>query len=294
MNFSKIVLNEDLKNQIENVFCSKKIPHALIIEGAGEADRIKLADFLAKSIMCTGEKKPCGQCGQCKKIDDMSHPDYIVFEGKTKSMSVSIDDIRKLRNDAYIVANEGSRKIYLIKNAHKMNEYAQNALLKCLEEPPDNVMIMLECEESAQLLETVRSRCVSFRAGQGVQVEKLSEKDEEASRLGLEIALALVQPSEANLMMLLGKFENDKSLMLLCIEKIICFFSDAVVYLQTGFLRENSSSKKIISLADSIPPERLMNMISALGEISNDVEMNANYSLILSRICYMLRREAGR
>lgn len=293
MNFSEIVINDDLKNQIENVFESGKIPHALIIEGDTEFARIKLADFLAKSIMCQGAVKPCGQCGQCKKIQDMSHPDYIVLEGKTKSMSVSIDDIRKMRNDAYIIANEGNRKIYLIKNAHKMNEYAQNALLKCLEEPPENVMIMLECEESMQLLETVRSRCVLLRTGKGVGKE-LEDDDPEIEKLCFDIALATLQPSESTLMALLGKFENDKALMCLCIEKIAVIFSDAVVYSQTGQLREKNHTKEITSLADSLPAEKLMNMISVLAEIVDDIEKNANQSLTLSKMCYMLRREAGR
>ena len=186
MNFSNTCFDEKLKTRLENGFSSGRIPHAIIIEGSDEKSRREFASFFAKALLCKGEEKPCMQCSSCKKSESKSHPDYKVYEGKGKTSAVNIDDIRELRNDIYVVPNESDYKIYLVCNAHKMNEYAQNAILKSLEEPPKYVVIMLECEDKSQLLETVRSRATSFRIGEATENDISQKKIDESKDIEIK------------------------------------------------------------------------------------------------------------
>ena len=291
MNFSGIGIDENLKTQIENCFSSGRVPHAFIIEGAKEDERRALADFLAKIFVCKSDEKPCGVCSGCRKIESKSHLDYKIYEGKGKSGAVSIDDIRQLRQDVYISPNEAERKIYLVCNAHKMNEYAQNALLKCLEEPPSYAVIILECEERTQLLETVRSRCAGFRVGEMEKQELSQKKLEEAQKLSTQLAKAIVDPTEASLMALIGAFEKDKERLKLCIRCLVEILRDAIVSSQ-GI--EGEYGIGVSALCDNLTVGQMMKMISSLNIIDEDIDKNANNALLLSRMCYMLRRDAQR
>jgi hypothetical protein len=78
---------------------------------------------------------------------------------------ILVDQIRDLREDAIILPNEADRKVYIIRHADNMNTAAQNAILKLLEEPPSRVCLLLEAENPAALLATVRSRCIERRVG---------------------------------------------------------------------------------------------------------------------------------
>lgn len=290
MNFSGIVMDENLKRQIENCFSSGRIPHAFIIEGAKEDERRTLADFFAKVFVCRGEDKPCMACPGCKKIESKSHLDYIVYEGKGKTGTVGIDDIRQLRSDVFIAPNEADRKVYLVCNAHKMNEYAQNALLKCLEEPPEYAVIILECEERSQLLETVRSRCAVFRVGEMKQ-EISRKKLEQAAEISEKLAKAIIDPTEAPLMALIGNFEKDKELLRLCIRRLVEILRDAAVCAQ-GAQGEFVDSAK--ALCRELSTQQMIKMVETLNKIDEDIDKNANNNLLLSRMCYLLRRDAQR
>ena len=288
MNFSGLAADENLKTQIENCFSSGRIPHAFIIEGAKEEERRALADFLAKALVCKGDEKPCGVCAACKKIDSKSHLDYKIFEGRGKTGAVAIDDVRELRSDVYVAPNEADRKIYLVCNAHRMNEYAQNALLKSLEEPPEYAVMILECEERAQLLETVRSRCATFRVGEVQNAEVSLKKLEKSKELAEKLARAIVSPTEADLMALIGSFEKDKELLRLCIASLVEIIRDAAVSDKSGLTGGASALKEGLSVS------QMIKMIETLNGINEDIDKNANNSLLLSRMCYTLRRNAER
>ena len=290
MNFSEFGFDENLKNQIENCFSSGRIPHAFIIEGAKEEERTELADFLAKVFVCKSDEKPCLVCPGCKKINSKSHLDYICIEGKGKTGAVGIDEIRQLRSDIFVAPNEAERKVYLIRNDSKMNEYAQNALLKTLEEPPAYAVLMLECEDRTLLLETVRSRCACFRVGDMNQ-EISKAKLQKAQEIASQMVKAVTEPSEAPLMAIIGNFEKDKELMKLSIGSMTEMIRNAVVYSQ-GVSAELDENTQYLSKRASSP--QMMKMIETLNSIDEDIDKNANNALILSRMCYMLRRNTGR
>ena len=122
--------------------------------------RHTLAGLLSRAMVCThsGEGRPCEVCAPCRKAAGGIHPDVITVAGED-GKPISVDQVRKLRTDAYIRPNEAQRKIYLLERADRMNQSAQNAMLKLLEEGPAYAVFLLLAENSGGLLETIRSRC---------------------------------------------------------------------------------------------------------------------------------------
>ena len=122
-------------------------------------------------MVCRGNDKPCGECSQCKKAIGAIHPDISECIPAGTANSFHVDTVRNIINDAYVQPNEADYKIYILANAHCMNQNAQNALLKILEEPPKYVVFILTTNSKSALLSTVLSRsvCVSL---EGVDIER--------------------------------------------------------------------------------------------------------------------------
>lgn len=123
------------------------------------------------------------------------HPDLIRIMPEEEKRDISVDQIRALRADAYIRPNEGKRKVYIIEPADSMNQWAQNALLKVLEDGPQYAAFLLLAVEPGALLETVRSRCETMvlqpeEEKSDPELMKKAEKLAELLLTGDELAVA--------------------------------------------------------------------------------------------------------
>ena len=161
MELSALVGNRTLKIQLSQQERGRGLSHAYILSGPKGSGRHTLARLLCGAMLCTasGERRPCGVCTACKKVIKGIHPDVNVVTGPAPGKPIAVDQVRELRADAHIRPNEGVRKIYLLEQAERMNQSAQNAMLKLLEEGPDYAAFLLLAENGKGLLQTVRSRC---------------------------------------------------------------------------------------------------------------------------------------
>ena len=128
-------------------------------EGVGKAH---VAKRLAMAVQCdTGFGIGCGSCAACTKLLRDTHPDFhmIYPEGN----NIRIDQVRALQGIMSRRPHQGRRRIAVFDPADKLNEPAANALLKLLEEPPEDSLLILISENSAKLLPTIRSRCMPLR-----------------------------------------------------------------------------------------------------------------------------------
>jgi DNA polymerase-3 subunit delta' len=163
--------------------------HAYIIDGSDGVGKTEFALTAACAMLCTEKNKPCGYCKSCKTAQSGNHPDiYVVGREKT----ASIDDVRRLIARASLKPNESDKQIFVICNANKLREEAQNALLKLFEEPPATVAIFLLTESRSSLLPTVLSR------GQRIHLDglrdfelrdKLNENYPSANRTDIDAAV---------------------------------------------------------------------------------------------------------
>lgn len=154
--------NEPLKRTLTAM---ERPPHAIIIGGPRGSGRHTLAGLLEQALVCSGsDGVPCGRCSNCRRVQEGIHPDVIglnAFVSEAElDKDVKVSTIRDLRADAQIRPNQAERKVYVIDRPINLN--AQNAMLKLLEEGPSYAAFILITENTASLLETVRSRCAQF------------------------------------------------------------------------------------------------------------------------------------
>jgi hypothetical protein len=139
--------------------------HAYIIWGGSETEQCDAAWKLAAALVCAGSgRRPCMVCAHCDKAFRRIHPDIITLDRNPDAREIYVDQIRALREDAVVMPNESAKKVYIIHHAGSMNMFAQNAILKLLEEPPASAAFILISGNPAELLQTVRSRCVELSA----------------------------------------------------------------------------------------------------------------------------------
>ena len=181
-------------------------------EGVGKRT---IALALARAIHCVGATGDfCGQCVNCPRIGDGNHPDVRLIEPLAGKKEISIQQIRELEKELNYRSFTGSSKIAIIDPATLMNLSAQNALLKTLEEPPADAMLILIAANAGALLPTLRSRClqISFGALEREQVanyllEKKGNKPEEAQFLAALSMGSLGQALKLNESKLFAKRE---------------------------------------------------------------------------------------
>ncbi len=292
MNFENIEYDSKFKELISSAFDSGRLPHAIILEGANEQARLSFARTLAKALVCkesTNSVKPCNKCPDCIKAGSDSHVDIKLVEGTNKSKTVSVEDIRRVRSDAYVVPNEAERKVYIIASAHKMNEMAMNAFLKVLEEPPSYVNFILECEDKAMLLQTVKSRCVSFRMGELTDASVTKKKLEKAYENAAIISRAIASGSEIEMMKVLGIFEKDKEALKLALEEVILILRDALVLKNNAdnCLSQNEDAAK--ELSSGMTAEKIINAMNVVNDTLSGLQHFANQNLLLARLSSRLK-----
>lgn len=163
--FADIVGHEQIIQHLKSAVSMKKISHAYIFDGPDRSGKMMLAEAFAEALLCEQEgSEGCHQCRACKQALNRNHPD-IIYVTHEKPNTIAVSDIRQQLNGTIDVKpyNAESRyKVYIVDEAEKMNEQAQNALLKTLEEPPAYAVILLLTTNADSFLQTIRSRCVTL------------------------------------------------------------------------------------------------------------------------------------
>ena len=151
--------NERIRDAVTSAVAEKRIPHAILLEGDKGTGRHTLMQFLSRAAVCDGENAPCGECRGCHLAKTGTHPDITVVTPEDGKKNIAVSQIRDLRTEAYVKPHMAARRVFVIDKADSMNEQAQNALLKVLEEPPADIIFILIAESATALLDTIISRC---------------------------------------------------------------------------------------------------------------------------------------
>jgi len=137
------------------------LPHALLISGAEGIGKIEFAHKLVKSLLCLEPKSnnACNQCKACKTYESFSNPDFKVIKVAEDKKQISVDQIRELSKFITLSRSFAAYRVILLHPVEAMNVNAANSLLKSLEEPAENTIIILLATHLNQILPTIKSRC---------------------------------------------------------------------------------------------------------------------------------------
>lgn len=190
MNFSDFVGNERLKDDFLYSLRHGTAGQSYLIEGPAGSGKKTFATLMAKALLCDGpiERRPCGVCSHCLKIEGGNHPDFVVVSPAKDKVSVSVEVVRTIREGLYILPNEGEKRIYLIPDAEALTVAAQNALLKAFEEPPPFAVFILTVKNAQEMLPTIVSRAIRLKTSplSKEQVADDLKKNVAASRQEIE------------------------------------------------------------------------------------------------------------
>lgn len=161
--FSEIVGHEQIKEHMQAAIRDKKPFHAYLFQGEEGVGKEALARTFAAGLQCQSEStdKACKECVSCRQMESGNQPD-VIWVTREKA-SLGVDEIREqLCNTMDIKPFSSPYKIYLVPEAEKMTEAAQNALLKTIEEPPEYGIVILMTSNISALLPTIQSRCLTM------------------------------------------------------------------------------------------------------------------------------------
>jgi DNA polymerase-3 subunit delta' len=191
----------------------KRLSHAYLLIGPDGEARQEAAVHLAAELLCGEPDAPCGRCRNCRKVFAGIHPDVMTVERRPGDKGalrreILVDQIREITSDAVVMPNEADRKVYIIREADRMNIAAQNALLKALEDPPGHACFLLCAAAADALLPTVRSRCV--RQDDTPREDETAELSE-FGRAFLEIAAAGDRAEMVRFFLLRARLEREEA-----------------------------------------------------------------------------------
>lgn len=156
-----LVGQEHIKKTLTNAIELGKISHAYLFTGPRGTGKTSTARILAKSLNCKNGPTihPCGECESCKDITNSVPIDVIEIDAASNR---KVEDAQSILEKVQYVPVNGKFKIYIIDEVHMLTNHAFNALLKTLEEPPENVIFILATTEVHKVLDTIKSRCQRY------------------------------------------------------------------------------------------------------------------------------------
>lgn len=308
MSFSDVIGHEDIKNHIINSIENGRFAHAYIISGE---------DGLGKSILV----KEIALKLLNKEINRI-YADIIEFRIKKENRSIKVDDIREINKEVNKKPYEEDKKVIIIYNSDLMTKEAQNAFLKTIEEPPENVFILMICESLDNILETIKSRCQIYKLNHLSEEDmkmfindKYPDIDEELKEIFLKISDGIpgkvekfiededfknIRNMSMNILkkMLLYKKNDMESILqyteflvkhIYLLEEILtCFLSyirDILVYKETlnkRLILNIDKLEDLESISESLSFKELYNIIHIIEDTKNKLSSNVNTSLVFN------------
>jgi len=156
----RLPFHEAQWRRIDAFVATRRVPHALLLKGVSGLGKSSFADGLVRVLLCEAPSpQPCGQCRPCQLLQAETHPDAHRVEPVEEGKAIGIEQIRELIGSLSLTSMTGTRKVGLLMPAESMTLSAANSLLKTLEEPPGDSVLILVSNAAGLLPATIRSRC---------------------------------------------------------------------------------------------------------------------------------------
>lgn len=282
MNFNGFEFDEPTKRLLTEMDGGGRLPHALIIESEQEDKAAQLALFLSMAAVCDNAERPCGVCKNCLNAKKKNHPDVQYLQLEPKKKQYTVDQMRALIADAYILPNEANAKVYVLEKCDdRFSTLAQNTFLKLSEEPPQNVFFILLCKSAHRLLTTILSRFTVIR------LKGSASFDDDTLAAAKSIAEGIVDAREYLLLKALLCLQNKEQAgdILAAVKQSL---RNALVILSGGdAIGDRETAQK---LASRLTRKKLLQMMELCDAMLGKIKQNGNINLLITWMCGEFRR----
>jgi DNA polymerase-3 subunit gamma/tau len=208
-----LVGQDPIRTTLEQAVAKNRVAQAYLFAGPRGSGKTTTARLIAKALNCErrkpGESEPCNECGSCVAITAGNSLDVLEIDGASNR---GIEEIRNLRENVKYAASGGKSKVYIIDEAHQLTDFAWNALLKTLEEPPEHVKFVFCTTEPLEVPDTIASRCqvFEFRRLRSEELVKhlVDVAAKEKVKLDAEAAGLIARASEGSVRDALGRLDQ--------------------------------------------------------------------------------------
>lgn len=306
LNYS--VLNSEIKKQ--------RLTHAYLFESNGYEKTFDFALAFAKALLCPKNftnKNGCEKCMQCHNIDEGNFLELKIIEAD--GMWIKKEQLIELQEQFNTKSILGKRKVYIIKNAEKLNTVASNSLLKFLEEPEENIIAILITNSRYQLLDTIISRCQIISLNNSLssndslelqiaknlynttnEIEQFTNNEKNIEKIDKIVKFALFfEKNNINTLL----YENEKWTSSfktkeecnIAFEILLLYYRDILEYMCNNniiIFKKYADDIETISKNSSI--KKIVKTIDKIIEIKNYLKYNANTNLLLDKLIIELGR----
>jgi len=325
--FAGFLGNPGVKSALADAFSSGRFPHAIILQGEPGTGRRTLARHIARALVCREKgRAPCGECPACLRALAGSHPDIRVVEGKGDGGNISVEQIQEMASDAQRMPDEADYSVYILVFGERTMDAPQNKLLKLIEEPPEGAVFLIVCRSAQALLPTIRSRAQVFHlmpppeeeAAQWLsshtntdltearrlaalcggnlglmQGEAKSGTAREAMETAAAMARAIPARGAHDLLAASAPLLKDRALCRQTLSRLELIFRDACMLRCGGRTLLSGAPEAADRLAD-LPIKQLVKLPELAETARQNLERNANTSLLITQFCAALRETVDR
>jgi len=256
---------------LTNLLNTGRVAHAYLFEGPANSDKKRAANEFARMLLCTAENKAkCDSCASCLMFRNSSHPDYH-FLGVSGDTIKIREHVEPFFQDIRLSPVCADRKIYIIDEAHKMNSASQNSILKTLEEPFSNVVIILLTENSEMLLSTIRSRVIKYH----FNIEEENERNEEREKIFFNVMKNIESRKAADRISAVSELSSLKS-------ELSLIFDMMQIYYRNSLVSKYTNGKMLINMykTDKMSPYNAVKAVKYIDEARFALKSNANVQMV--------------
>jgi len=329
MKLADITGNRQIVQTLGKALAGGKLAHAYLFHGPRGVGKRTAALALARAYLCWQRVNGdcCGQCPACRKVLSGSHPDLHVF--RPTGTTVKIEQIRELQKTLYLKPYEGSTKVYLLEEADTMTAEAANSLLKSLEEPPENTLLIFIATNLYSVLPTILSRCQAMHfkkipqgeienwlvSEKGVRREEarflaaladgnlakaIQWSDSEDARLArdglIKLACRLRKGALYEVFKLSEEWEKKKDEIISLLDMLAIWYRDMLLWQQTGQedLLVNIDCLDMIRKENDLWNDlELIKILETIEETKKALRSNGNLRLVLDQLFLTLQKPLG-